>query len=110
MTSASAESDPGDTPYARELSALLEAFADNVRELRMRNHPDLSQQEVAERAVLHRTEWGMIEAGKRNPRFSTLLVLAQALEVSLDELAEGIDPPVHRKPPPANKKGKRPAR
>ncbi|HYB23529.1 MAG TPA: helix-turn-helix transcriptional regulator, partial [Solirubrobacteraceae bacterium] len=61
-------------------------------------------------ASLHRTEWGKLEGGKRNPQFSTMLVLAKTLGVSLDQLAEGIDPPVHRKPPPANKKNTKPRR
>jgi transcriptional regulator with XRE-family HTH domain len=94
--------------YETELAALLEAFGDNVREIREKKLPDLSQEEVAELATLHRTEWGKIEGGKRNPRFNTMLVLAKTLGVSLDELAEGIDAPVHRKPSPANKKSGKP--
>jgi transcriptional regulator with XRE-family HTH domain len=95
--------------YKKELAALLEALGDNIRELREEKLPDLSQEEVAQKAVLHRTEWGMIEQGKRDPRFSTLLVMAETLGVTLNDLAEGIDPPKERRPAPSTKKRQRPA-
>jgi transcriptional regulator with XRE-family HTH domain len=95
--------------YEKELAALLEALGGNIRELREAKLPELSQEEVAQKAKLHRTEWGMIEQGKRNPRFSTLLVMAETLGITLDELAEGLDPPKHRKPAPGTKKHTRPA-
>jgi transcriptional regulator with XRE-family HTH domain len=94
--------------YESELAALLTALGENIRRLREAKLPDLSQEEVAERAIVHRTELGLLEAGKRNPRFNTLLALAKTLKVSLDELAEGIDAPVHRKPSPVNKKNAKP--
>jgi transcriptional regulator with XRE-family HTH domain len=95
--------------YEKELAALLEAFGDNVRELREDTLPESSQEDVAGKAKLHRTEWGKIERGKCNPRLSTLLVVANTLDVTLNDLAEGIDPPVHRKPSPNTKKRTRPA-
>jgi len=94
--------------YDKELAAILQALGDNVRELR--EAKDVSQEEAAERARLHRTAWGKIETGKREPRFSTMLIIANTLGVTLDQLADGIDPPIHRKPPPANKKSAKPAR
>ena len=94
--------------YERELAALLEALGGNPQRGEAKL-PELSQEEVAGKAKLHRTEWGMIEQGKRNPRFSTLLVMAETLGVTLDELAEGIDPPKQRKPAPGTKKRTRPA-
>jgi len=40
---------------------------------------------------LHRTEIGMLERGVRLPRVDTLIKLAGALEVSVDDLVEGIE-------------------
>jgi transcriptional regulator with XRE-family HTH domain len=95
--------------YESELAGLLEALADNVRRLREEKLPDLSQEEVANKARLHRTEWGKVEQGKRDPRFSTMLVMAETLGVTLNDLAEGISAPRERKPSPPTTKRK-PAR
>lgn len=93
--------------YDEELARLLARLAENVRGLREEKLPDLSQEEVAEEADLHRTQWGKIEAGKRDPRFSTLLVMADTLGVTLDELAAGVLIPKERKPaPPTKRKGR----
>lgn len=90
--------------YEQELAVLLEQLADNVRRLREKEKPDLSQEEVAAEAVLHRTQWGKIEAGKRDPRFSTLLIVADTLGVTLNDLADGIAIPKERKPSPPTKR------
>ncbi|HEY3865078.1 MAG TPA: helix-turn-helix transcriptional regulator [Solirubrobacteraceae bacterium] len=92
--------------YRRELAELLGALAGNVRRLRGEKKPECSQEEVAMEANLHRTQWGMIEQGKRDPRFSTMLVVAETLGVTLDELAAGIDAPKERKPSPPTTKRK----
>jgi transcriptional regulator with XRE-family HTH domain len=93
--------------YEDEFAGLLARLADNVRRLREEKLPDLSQEEVAEEAVLHRTAWGAIEQGKRDLRFSTLLIVADTLGVTLDELAAGIPVPKERKPsPPTKRKGR----
>lgn len=92
--------------YEEELAGLLAQLAENVRRLREEKKPDLSQEEVAEEATLHRTQWGKIEAGKRDPRFSTLLVMADTLGVTLNDLAAGIPVPSERKPAPPTKKRK----
>lgn len=90
--------------YDEELAGLLAQLAENVRSLRERERPDLSQEEVAGEANLHRTQWGKIEAGKRDPRFSTLLILADTLGVTLDDLAAGVPVPKERKPAPPTKR------
>ena len=93
--------------YEKELAGLLANLAENVRRLREKKFPDLSQEEVAEEADLHRTQWGKIERGQRDPRFSTLLVMASTLGVTLNELAAGVPVPKERKPaPPTKKKGR----
>lgn len=89
--------------YDTELAKLLEALADNVRRLREEKLPELSQEEVASDAKLHRTGWGKIEQAKRDPRFSTMLVMAETLGVTLNDLAEGISAPKERKPSPLAK-------
>jgi transcriptional regulator with XRE-family HTH domain len=55
-----------------------------------RGRADLSQEELAIRAALHRTEIGHLERGARVPRIDTLVKLAGALEVSTDDLLQGM--------------------
>jgi transcriptional regulator with XRE-family HTH domain len=79
--------------YQAEVAQLREAFAANLRRLR----PG-SQGELAEEAKLHRTEVGNLEGGKANPNLHTLLILADALKLTLDELVDGVFVPQQRKP------------
>jgi transcriptional regulator with XRE-family HTH domain len=81
--------------YRAELDELLEGFASNIRGLRKG-----SQEALSAAANLHRTEVGMIEQAKREPRLSTLMILADALEVTLDDLVRGLPVPRERKPAP----------
>lgn len=48
----------------------------------------LTQEQVAERSGVHATEVSRIEAGKRDPKVSTLLRLAAALETSPGSLLD----------------------
>lgn len=48
----------------------------------------LTQEQVGERSGVHPTEVSRIEAGKRDPRVSTLLRLARALEVQPGQLLD----------------------
>jgi transcriptional regulator with XRE-family HTH domain len=48
----------------------------------------LTQEEVAIRSGVHATEVSRIEAGKRDPQVSTLIRLAEAVEVAPAELLE----------------------
>ncbi len=86
--------------YRAELTQLLEGFATNVRRLR-----NGSQEALSSAANLHRTEVGMIEQARREPRLSTLLILADALDVSLNDLVRGLPVPQERKPAPGAKLG-----
>ncbi|KAE9538768.1 helix-turn-helix transcriptional regulator [Ursidibacter maritimus] len=54
---------------------------------RVRNR--LSQEELAEKANLHRTYIGMVERAERNISVINLVQIAQALNVSLDQLVYG---------------------
>jgi transcriptional regulator with XRE-family HTH domain len=58
----------------------------NLRDARKRL--GLTQEEVAERSGVHPTEISRIEAGKRDPRVSTVRRLAQAVEVEPGRLLE----------------------
>jgi transcriptional regulator with XRE-family HTH domain len=58
----------------------------NMREARKKL--ELTQEQVAERCGVHPTEVSRIEAGKRDPRVSTVRRLAKALEVRPGELLD----------------------
>lgn len=51
-----------------------------------RNRAEISQEALCEMTALYRTEIGLLERGKREPRLSTIIKLASALEVPLHEL------------------------
>jgi transcriptional regulator with XRE-family HTH domain len=65
-----------------------ERFGENV--LRIRQARKLTQEDVAERGGIHRTQITLIENGRRQPRIETVARLAGALEVSSENLFEGI--------------------
>ena len=67
---------------------LAERFADNL--LHLRQGRKLSQEELAARASIHRTQISLMESGRRLPRLDTLIKLAGALEVEIPRLVEGI--------------------
>lgn len=60
-----------------------------IRELR--GALGLSQEELAERAGLHRTYVGAVERGERNVSLDNILALASALEISASELLRGVE-------------------
>jgi len=64
------------------------AFGKQLKHCRKR--AGLSQEEVAVRASLHRTEIGLLERGERLPRIDTMIKLAGALRVPPAELIEGM--------------------
>jgi len=57
---------------------------------RARKGAGMSQETVAVRAGLHRTEIGLIERAERIPKIDTLLKVAGAMSVSPDQLLRGI--------------------
>jgi transcriptional regulator with XRE-family HTH domain len=63
-------------------------FGDNLA--RCRKRADFSQEELALRASLHRTEISNLERGLRLPRVDTLVKLKSCLEVSADDLLAGL--------------------
>jgi len=69
--------------------SVAEQFGANLAYCRRR--VKLSQEELAVRASIHRTAVGMIERGERVPRIDTLVKLAGSLEISADELLDGLE-------------------
>jgi transcriptional regulator with XRE-family HTH domain len=67
---------------------LAARFGDNLA--RCRKQADLSQEELSHLASLHRTEISHLERGLRLCRIDTLVKIKDALEVSADELLDGI--------------------
>jgi transcriptional regulator with XRE-family HTH domain len=57
---------------------------------RCRKAADLSQEETAVRASLHRTAVGQLERGERVARVDTLIKLAGSLEIEPGELLTGL--------------------
>lgn len=55
----------------------------------IREEKELTQEEAAERAAIHAKHLGVIEGGKANATFGTLVALAFAYEVSLSAFFEG---------------------
>jgi transcriptional regulator with XRE-family HTH domain len=74
---------------SRAGAAVGERFGENLR--RVRRREGLSQEQLASRALLHRTEVGKLERAGRLCRIDTLIRLAGAMAVPPGELLEGID-------------------
>jgi len=68
--------------------ALAVRFAENL--VRARKGAGLSQEEVGFRALLHRTQVGVLERGERLPRLDTIVKLAGGLSVSPCDLMRGM--------------------
>lgn len=65
---------------------LQRKFGKRVRMLRVAR--GYSQEELAFKAEMHRTYFGGIERGERNPSLKNIAAIARALEISLAELFE----------------------
>jgi len=75
-------------PHTKRDPAVADRFGENLR--RVRRREGLTQEEVARRAGLHRTEIGKLENGERVPRIDTLVRLADSMAVPPGELLDGI--------------------
>ncbi len=65
-------------------SKILEAFGNRVKEERLKL--GISQEELAERAGLHRTYIGMIERAEKNITLLNIEKLAKALKLDIGNL------------------------
>jgi transcriptional regulator with XRE-family HTH domain len=68
---------------------IAEHFGSNVQRLRRR--ADLSQERLARRAELHRTEIGLLERGIRLPRLDTIIKVAGGIEIEAGALFDGLE-------------------
>jgi transcriptional regulator with XRE-family HTH domain len=73
---------------AQDTKVVVQRLAENVR--RLRHERNITQEELAARAGIHRTQTGAIETGRHEPRVSTLVRIARALDVELSELLDGV--------------------
>lgn len=73
---------------ARDTALARELVATNIR--RQRKRAGLSQEALASASRLHRTELSLLERGERDPRVSTLVRLARALDVEPCTLLGGV--------------------
>jgi transcriptional regulator with XRE-family HTH domain len=78
------------TPTATSSSRadLKRRFAENL--IVLRGRVDLSQEQTAERACLHRTQISLLERGLRLPRLDTIVKLGGAIEAEPCELLAGM--------------------
>ena len=65
-------------------SKLLIAFGERIRDLR--KEKNLSQEELADKALLHRTYIGMIERAEKNLTLTNIEKIAKALGVEIIDL------------------------
>lgn len=70
------------------VSTLIDVFAKNLRALREKQN--FSQEELADRAHLHRTYVGSVERGERNVSIRNIEKLAVALGVEPADLLRNI--------------------
>ena len=66
------------------MKSIQQKFGHRVRELR--ESRKVSQEEMAYKAGMHRTYFGGIERGERNPSLKNIAAIAKALGVDLPEL------------------------
>jgi transcriptional regulator with XRE-family HTH domain len=71
------------------MNSSLRKIGAHIRELR--HQTGISQEELADRAGLHRTYIGAIERGERNVGLINLFRIARALKVKLAELFADLD-------------------
>jgi transcriptional regulator with XRE-family HTH domain len=78
---------PSPDPHSRQ--AVTQRFGENLR--RAREGRGWSQETLAEHCGIHRTEASLLDRGQREPELGTLVKLADALEVPMAELCEGVE-------------------
>lgn len=73
---------------ARRNAEVARIFGENLR--RCRRLMDMSQEDLAVRASIHRTEVSMLERALREPRLGTIVKLQNSLEAEPEELLKNI--------------------
>lgn len=74
-------------PYDNEDKAFLENLGKRINHLRVEN--ELTQNELAEMAGLHKNFICIVEKGTQNPSILCLCHITKALDISLSELFGG---------------------
>lgn len=69
--------------------SILDKFGERVREERLKQN--LSQEELASRAGVHRTYIGMIERAEKNITLENIEKIAKALHIAIDKLLKACD-------------------
>lgn len=67
---------------------IMEKFGQKVRDERLKQN--LSQEELAAKAGVHRTYIGMIERAEKNITLGNMEKIAKALNIKLSELIENL--------------------
>ncbi len=88
--------------YSNKDVSILKAFGGAVRDKR-KALGSISQEELADRAGVHRTYIGGVEQGRRNVSLLTIIKIAEALAVEPEDLFAAM-------PKPANSAGSTPGR
>lgn len=78
--------------YSKSDLKFLKTFGAVVRDRRKALN-DMSQEEMADRAGLHRTYIGGVEQGRRNLSLLNIMKIARALEVEPEELFAAMPKP-----------------
>ena len=68
--------------------SVYKIIGERIRKLR--KVKSLSQEQLAERAGIDRSHMGFIEQGRRQPTIATLHKLTKNLDVSLEDLFQGL--------------------
>jgi transcriptional regulator with XRE-family HTH domain len=74
-----------DTPT---IVSVLAPFAANLRRARLRS--GMTQESLAHKCGLHPTHISLLELSKRNPKLTTLVRLADGLDMTLAKLLRGV--------------------
>jgi transcriptional regulator with XRE-family HTH domain len=83
------------------VSDLTEAFGERLLVARF-NYHHITQETLADRAGIHRTQITLLESGRRDPQLTTFVKLAGSCGVSADELLG----PIRWEPGPAGRPGR----
>jgi len=83
------------------MSKAAELVGQRIREYRLKK--GLSQEELAHRAELHTAHLGRIERGEKNPTLESIEKIANALEISFEELFSFDVEPTNEKEPMIDK-------
>ncbi|WP_245323065.1 MULTISPECIES: helix-turn-helix domain-containing protein [Francisella] len=68
---------------------ILKQFGNRIKKLR--SEKNISQEELALIANLHRTYIGMIERGEKNLTLTSIQKLSRALEIDLSNIFKGLE-------------------